>query len=289
MELSISGTPIETKDLRWDVALNMAGNRGRLEGLPEGMDIMYVTDVQYAGAKAASFSGGNFMGISGGKWQRNDNGELILDKNGMPTYVTDVAVGNREPKFTGGLNNTLTWKNLTFNMLWEFRVGGDVINGTKYAMDIAGVSEESGKWRNEPLTIKGVDADGNPVSHTWEAGKAYEYSGAMTSGYNIIKDFYTGYYTKETSNYITKVNSLRLRSVSVSYELPKKWLREKIGFVKRASVSVAATNLLLFTNYDGDPEAAAAGAGVGGSSSVGFDYCGVPATSTMSFGLNLTF
>jgi hypothetical protein len=34
---------------------------------------------------------------------------------------------------------------------------------------------------------------------------------------------------------------------------------------------------------------AAAGAGVGGSSSVGFDYCGVPATSTMSFGLNLTF
>lgn len=83
MELSISGTPIETKDLRWDVALNMAGNRGRLEGLPEGMDIMYVTDVQYAGAKAASFSGGNFMGISGGKWQRNDNGELILDKNGM--------------------------------------------------------------------------------------------------------------------------------------------------------------------------------------------------------------
>ena len=289
MELSISGTPIETKDLRWDVALNMAGNRGRLEGLPEGMDIMYVTDVQYAGAKAASFSGGNFMGISGGKWQRNDNGELILDKNGMPTYVTDVAVGNREPKFTGGLNNTLTWKNLTFNMLWEFRVGGDVINGTKYAMDIAGVSEESGKWRNEPLTIKGVDADGNPVSHTWEAGKAYEYSGAMTSGYNIIKDFYTGYYTKETSNYLTKVNSLRLRSVSVSYELPKKWLREKIGFVKRASVSVAATNLLLFTNYDGDPEAAAAGAGVGGSSSVGFDYCGVPATSTMSFGLNLTF
>ena len=81
---------------------------------------------------------------------------------------------------------------------------------------------------------------------------------------------------------------MRLRSVSLSYEFPKTWL-SKIGFVKRASVSVAATNLLLITNYDGDPEVAAAGAGVGGSSSVGFDYCGVPASSTMSFGLILTF
>ena len=45
----------------------------------------------------------------------------------------------------------------------------------------------------------------------------------------------------------------------------------------------------LFTNYNGDPEVAVAGAGVGGSSSVGFAYCDVPATSGMTFGLNLTF
>ena len=81
---------------------------------------------------------------------------------------------------------------------------------------------------------------------------------------------------------------MRLRSISLSYDLPKRFL-QRIGFLKRASISVAATNLLLFTNYNGDPEVAAAGAGVGGSSSVGFDYCGVPATSSMSFGLNLTF
>ena len=53
--------------------------------------------------------------------------------------------------------------------------------------------------------------------------------------------------------------------------------------------SIAGNNLLLFTNYNGDPEVAVAGAGVGGSSSVGFAYCDVPATSGMTFGLNLTF
>lgn len=289
MELTISGTPIQTKDFEWEVGFNMAGNRGTLDGLPDGMDVMYVTDVQYAGAQAASFSGGDFMAIAGTEWKRNEAGQLILDKNGMPTYTTSLsAVGNRESTFTGGLNNTLTWKDFTFNMLWEFRVGGDVLNGTAYAMNNAGVSAQSAKWRNESLTVSGVDADGNPVSNTWEANKTYMFNGVETSGYNIIQNYYTTYYPKETKNYITDVNSLRLRSVSLSYSVPQNFLK-KIGFVKRASVSVAATNLLLITNYKGDPEVAAAGAGVGGSSSVGFDYCGVPATSSMSFGLNLTF
>ena len=114
------------------------------------------------------------------------------------------------------------------------------------------------------------------------------YSGKVTSGYNIIQSYYQSYYNKECANYITDVNLLRLRSLSLSYNFPKA-LMKKTGFLKGANVSVAANNLLLFTNYNGDPEAAAAGAGVGGSSSVGFDYCGIPSTSGMTFGINLTF
>lgn len=289
MELSISGTPVENKNFRWDMALNMAGNRGTLDGLPSGMDVMYVTDVQYAGAQAASFNGGNFMAIAGTEWKRDKAGNVILDKNGMPTYTTSLSeVGNREAKVSGGFNNTLTWKNLTFNMLWEFRFGGDVINGTQYAMDKSGVSKFSGDVRNEPLTITGVNADGNAVTNTWNAWDTYTYSGKETLGYNIIEDYYTNYYNKETANYITNVNLLRLRSISITYDLPKRWL-DRTGFIKRASISASANNLLLITNYDGDPEVAASGAGVGGSSSVGFEYCGVPATSGMTFGINLTF
>jgi len=301
MELTISGTPVETKDFKWDIGLNVAGNRGTLDGLPAGMDVMYVTDVQYAGAQAASFNGGDFMAIAGTKWTRYKydpkvegskkelDGQIILDANGMPTYTTSLSeVGNREAHFSGGLNNTISWKGFTFNMLWEFRVGGDVINGTKYTMDNSGVSKFSGDIRNKELTVTGIDASGNPVSNTWSADNTYMFNGVRKSGYNIIESYYTSYYTRETSNYITDVNLLRLRNLSVMYDLPKRWL-DKTGFIKRASLSASANNILLFTNYAGDPEVAASGAGVGGSSSVGFDYCGVPATSGMTFGLNLTF
>ncbi len=307
LEISLMGTPVQTRDFTWETGINVAGNRGTMDDLPTGMEFMYVTDVQYGSAKAASISGGNFMAISGGRWLRVQDekspyyGELILDKNGFPqsdnTGSGTYQVGNREPKFTGGWNNTLTWKNFSFNMLWEFRVGGDVFNGTKYAMTQSGVSQFSGDIRNQPLTVSGVfqtgkDDDGNPIyeamTHTWENGKTYEFNSKTQSGYNIIENYYTGAYNYETRNWITKVNSLRLRTISLTYTLPKALL-ERTKVIKRASITASANNLLLFTNYDGDPEVAAAGAGRGGSTSVGFDYCGVPATSSFALGVNLTF
>ena len=305
MELTISGTPIKTKDWTWESGINLYGNRGTMENLPEGMDIMYVTDVQYGNAKAATFSGGSFMAIAGTEYARVDDenspafGKIILDANGMPKQNTaTVQVGNREPKVQGGWNNTVTWKNWTFNMLWEFRIGGDVFNGTKYAMTQTGVSEFSGDFRNQTLVIDGVaeagkDAEGNMTyedkHYEFAPDGVYVINGKKMSGLNVIQTYYQGYYNYESRNWITKVNSLRLRTISLSYEAPKQWLAEHLKVIKRAAFTFSANNLLLFTNYDGDPEVAAAGAGRGGSSSVGFDYCGVPATASCAFGVNLTF
>ncbi|MDY6301107.1 MAG: SusC/RagA family TonB-linked outer membrane protein [Bacteroidales bacterium] len=301
LEISLSGTPIQHENFIWETGINVYGNRGTIDNLYAGMDIMYVTDVQYAGAKAATFNGSNFMGISGTKWNRNSEGKLILDKNGFPTEDKKqdaFEVGDREPKFQGGWNNTFTFfKNWTFNMLWEFRYGGDVFNGTKYAMSMSGVSALSGDWRNDPLTIEGVfqtgtDDNGKPiyeaVSNTWKADQNYIFNGVETSGSTIIKNYYTGAYNYETRNWITNVKSLRLRTISLTYDVPRSFLA-RTKYIKRASITASANNLLLFTNYDGDPEVAAAGAGVGGSSSVGFDYCGVPATRQYALGINLTF
>lgn len=300
IEFALSGTPVETKDFVWETGFNVAGNRGTMDNLPVGMDIMYVTDVQYGSAKAASFSGGHFMAISGTEWMRDNNGNLVLDKNGLPleSASKSLEVGNRESLFTGGWNNTISWKGFTFNMLWEFRIGGDVFNGTKYAMTLNGTSQFSADVRKQPLVIKGVqeigkDAEKKPIygdvkTYTFEPDKAYLFNDKWTSGYNIIKSYYTGSYNYETKNWITNVNSLRLRTLSISYDIPKTVL-EKVKVIKRASVSALANNLLLFTNYDGDPEVAASGAGRGGSSSVGFDYCGVPAVQSFTFGVNLTF
>lgn len=293
MELSIKGTPIQTKDLRWDAMLNISGNRGTVDNLLEGVEVLYVTDVQVGGVKAASFNKGDFMALSGGKWSRTENGQVILDESGMPTSDNQIIsqVGNREPKFIGGFNNSISYKNWNLSFLWDFRVGGDIFNGTEYTQTVNGLSKLT--ENRESLTINGVVDDGSgnyiPKKFVYEADKTYNIKGAPTSGKKVIKDYYANFYTKESANFITKTNWLRLRSVSLSYTLPKQLLaRTKV--LKGCMFTLTGTNLLLITNYKGlDPEASAAGSGVTGSSSVGVDYCGVPATAGMSFGINLTF
>ena len=138
-----------------------------------------------------------------------------------------------------------------------------------------------------------------PASYTFSADKFYnrnDYSQEVPAGSDnalcgksIIRNYWTSSYSLESTNYTTDTNWLRLRSISLTYTFPKTLL-QKTKVIKGLSATVTGTNLLLFTNYKGmDPETSAAGSGAIGSSSVGIEYCGVPATAGMSFGLNVTF
>ncbi|MDR2449209.1 MAG: SusC/RagA family TonB-linked outer membrane protein, partial [Prevotellaceae bacterium] len=296
MELSISGQPVRTKDFAWDMALNIAGNRSRVGTIHTSLPILYVTSVQVGNAKAASFEDGVFMGISGSKWSRTDDGKLILREDGMPVSdnLTTHYIGDREPKFTGGFNNSLQYKGWNLSFLLDFRVGGNVYNGTELWLTENGMSKLT--ENRESLTVKGVVNTGttaNPVyedrEFTFHADQTYTMTTGVQSGKYIIQQYWASEYLKESANFMTETNWLRLRSVSLSYSLPKTLL-DKIKFIKDCSISVTGTNLFLITNYKGmDPEASAAGSGVGGSSSVGIEYCNVPATAGMSFGINLKF
>ncbi|MDR0541162.1 MAG: SusC/RagA family TonB-linked outer membrane protein [Dysgonamonadaceae bacterium] len=332
LELSISGQPIKTKYFTWDATLNIAGNRGTVGKIHPSLPILYVTSVQVGNAKAASFENGNFMAISGSRWEtpeyaigklklKDESGALselgdmknavVLDQWGMPTSdnATTYDIANREPKFTGGFNNSLQYKNWNFSFLLDFRKGGAVYNGTEYWMTSNGMSPLT--VNRDKLTLTGViqtgtkegigyDASGNemkvqiPVYEkkevTFEANGTYPVnSTTYQSGRYIIQQYWSDYYLKNSANFMTETNWLRLRSVSLSYSLPKQLL-EKTKAIKGCTFSFTGTNLLLLTNYKGlDPESSAAGSGIGGSSSVGIEYCNVPATAGISFGVNLKF
>ncbi len=300
MELSLTGKPIKRENFEWDLTLNMSRNKGTVDNLISGVDILYVTDVQVGNAKAASFNGGSFMGISGSKYARTPDGKLILDANtGMPTSdnATTYNIGNREPKLIGGLNNSLTYKNFNLSFLLDYRIGGDIYNGTDYAMTLNGLSMRT--LERDELTLSGVVNTGTaaaPVyedkTFTFNANESYLVSGAQTSGKKIIQDYWGVHYIKESANFMTKTNWLRLRTVSVSYDFGNSLLKKSnvSKVIKGLTATLTGTNLWLLTNYKGlDPEASAAGSGVTGSSSVGIDYNGVPSTAGVTFGVNLKF
>jgi len=280
MEISLKGTPVKRDDFTWDVAVNFSHNNGKVKSLPGALPILYVTDVQVGNAKAASFDGGDFMGLSGSKWQTDDDGNLLLDWNtGYPLRGTleTLPVGNREPDFLGGLNNNFAFKNWNFSFLFDFRKGGDVYNGTEHLLVNYGLAKVT---ENRGNTISFTGMSLNPATEQYEL---------VTREVVADERYYRDIYLNNSLFFIEDVNWLRLRSVSLTYDLPGSLLA-KMPYMKGASITATGTNLLLFTNYSGmDPETSAAGAGVIGSGSVGIDYAGVPATAGFAIGLNVRF
>jgi TonB-linked SusC/RagA family outer membrane protein len=298
MELSINATPVKSKDFTWDLRLNLSGNRGTLGEFLPGVGLFYVTDVQIGGVKAASIpNGGYFLGLTGDYWLREtdeDGNEIpggryqIDEATGLykNTKVTTNVIGNREPDFIGGLNNNLRYKNLNFSFLFDIRKGGDIYNGTEYFLTVNGLSMRT--LDRESVTVAGVSSStGEPLSYTYAAGQTYNIGGVSYSGEYMIQQYWSNY-SNNAYNFMTSTNWLRLRSMSLSYDFTNLIGNNK--YIKGLSASVAGYNLWLWTNYKGmDPEVSVSGSGTGGSGSMGIDYCGVPATRNVTFGLNVTF
>ncbi len=298
IELMLSGTPIESKNFSWNITVNMAKNKGTLGDFITGVDILYVTDVQLGGIKAASIPNGNFLALTGNRWLREtvdgkeiSNGRYQVDAaTGLYKLEgnTTNIVGNREPKLTGGISNDFRYKNLTLSFLLDFRIGGDIYNGTQYYLTGRGQSLLTTQNRDK-VTVTGVDSKTmEPVEYTYERGQNYVINGKTYAGAYMIQQYW-GNYQENAYNFMTETNWLKLRSISLAYDFSN--LIKGQSFIKNLTATVAATNLFTWTNYKGgmDPEVAAVGSGTGGSGSVGVDYCGVPSQRSFSFGVNLTF
>ena len=294
MELSITGKPVVTKDFQWEATLNLSGNRGRLGDFIDGVDVFYVTDAQIGAAKAGSIpNGGYFLGLTGNKYKTKVGADgvernIVDETTGLyqDTQVETNIVGNREPTMIGGLNNSFTYKNFNLSFLLDVRLGGDIYNGTEYYLVTKGLSTNT--LNRQSVTVEGIGSkSGELISQTYEADKMYTINGAQRSGKYMIQEYYKNY-AKNAYNFITDTNWLRLRSISLSYDFRD--LLKKQNVIKGLTATVTGTNLFVWTNYKGmDPETCVSGSGTGGSGSAGIDYCGVPATAGMSFGVNITF
>ena len=224
------------------------------------------------------------------------NGRYVIDAT-TGLYKLDpsvLVVGNREPDYIGGFENTFRYKRLTLSFLLDIRIGGDVFNGTEYAMVLNGLSKQTLLNDRQSVTLSGVSSvTGADTSITYKSGQNYTIGSTTYSGDHMIQRYWSstktgdGSYRANSYNFITSVNWLKLRSVSLSYDFSDILKNQKI--IKGLTATAIGTNLFTWTNYKGmDPEVSAAG-GTGGSGSTGIDYLGVPAVASFTFGVNVKF
>jgi len=270
IEITLNTTPVKTKFFQWNLNVNFSKNNSIVKSLPLGVTQV---SLQSFSALASLVRVGQPYGVlNGTNYQRNADGKLIIGADGWPLISTIQApIGDPNPDFLAGVDNSFTFKNFELGMLWDFRKGGDIWNATKAFNSSLGISKESGDLRK----VTGYVYDGVTVSGAKNTVPVDFANPA--NGLGGIK-WRKGGTFGVSEDYIEDGSWARLRQVTLRYKLPKTLFK---GLLSGSSISVYARNLLLFTKYSGiDPETNLSG----DSNASGWDYYNLP--NTKSYGIN---
>ncbi|EAZ82402.1 SusC/RagA family TonB-linked outer membrane protein [Algoriphagus machipongonensis] len=270
IEFQANVTPISTASgFTWNSTVNWSLYRSVTVELGEGLEEVVVAGFTTLGNFA--IPGEPFNIIKGIGFARDEqSGEPIVLSDGIYQADPDLKIlGDPNPAWTGSWINTFSWKGFTLNAMLEYRHKGAVFSNTVTATLARGVTKDPVADREMSFIMPGVKEDGTPNDIQISA-----------SDY-----FFSGYQGRTDEPNVFDGSMIRLREVSLGYELPTS-LMAKTPF-KRASIAVSGSNLwfkaLNFPpnmNYDVD----VLGTGVGNG--LGFDF--VTGPSSRRFGGTVT-
>lgn len=279
VEILLSGTPLKRGDFSWDVSLNFAKNNNKVVSLIEGNNELIVEEPRTRTVFVKHIVGQPFGVLTGLRQLRSPDGQLVYNATtGEPIQTASYEfLGNGVPDFTGGLNNSFTYKGINLSFLIDFKSGGDIYSGTNVRLTGAGFHKQTlqGRLGEEPLVLTGVsDANGDgvyePFTKTYSPGAAANYWGQLSE--------------RAQENFVYDASYAKLRQLTLGYNIPKGILAKTP--IKNATISFVGRNLaLLFKNTDNiDPESS-----YSSSNGQGLDYFGVPPTRSYGFNLKLVF
>lgn len=286
VEIILRTTPVETANFSWDLLVNFDKNVTIVERLAEGIESQYL-----GGFISYNIAGQQFGSIYGGAYLRDNAGDdaddgltlpdgniVINDNPSSAEYGYQIpdptlrVIGNPNPDFTVGFNNTLTYKNVKLSFLVDWKQGGEMWNGTQWALTYFGMSQLTADNRDEVVVFDGVLSDGSP--NNIPAALDFSYYTSSVSGFGSVDE-----------GFVQSTSWVRLREVSLSVDLGSKLFSG--NFIEGGSVFVTGRNLWFWTPYEGvDPETSLTGSASNGQ---GVDYFNMPGTRSVIAGVNLKF
>lgn len=196
VEVTLTGTPIRTKNFSWDATYNFSLNRNLVKSLTPGIPSVYLGGAVTAGVYAEV---GKPIGVIRAQDQAySSDGKAIINPiTGIPYFTTvNPIVGYASPRALMSFGSNFRYKNFSFNFLVSSRIGGSLFSGTGYRYFISGVATQTLGGRDAWLFSDGVLGE-----------NANEQNG-ITSIYNLpypaagrVKgSIYQGYYPVLGSN-----------------------------------------------------------------------------------------
>lgn len=273
-EATLTLMPIRNKAVSWTSTINFAANKNKIISLSNSRIIGADTSSMFVLTDFGVNMFGSFI-MEGGSWGdiysnkelvQNDKGAYIIDAAGkLQTRNAFKKVGNPNPDFTIGWNNSIDYKNFNLSFLVDGRFGGKVMSVTQAVLDWYGVSEVSAKARdNGGVDINAVNSNGTPHSGKIDAQSYYTTIGGRAG----IGEMY-----------MYDATNIRLRELSLSYRIPLKW-----KWIRNMRMGIVGRNLFFFELHAPfDPEVSMGT----GNGLQGVDVFGLPPVRSMGINLRL--
>ena len=276
-EVDLNADWIRGDKFNWNTSINYTTNQAIVEDLGQNTD-----QIVYAGFSTrgnAAIPGLPLTSMIGTSVARDDQGRPLVDASGSyrtnndTNYKTNkyALIGDSNPDFIANIGNTITYGNLSLNVLFNASIGGDMYSSFIMTLLGRGITTDT-LDRELPYILPGVLADGSPNNKMID--NATTYFGNLILGGDELRTW--------------DASVLRLSEVSLTYDIPSSWL-DKTPF-GAASISAQGFNLWYdaYNTPDGinyDPNIA--GLGVGNGS--GFEYFNGVSARRYGVSLKLTF
>ncbi|MEI9918779.1 MAG: SusC/RagA family TonB-linked outer membrane protein [Bacteroidota bacterium] len=245
-------TPVRTQNFQFTVGGNYTYLKNTVVSISDQLPLVGLASS--GNAVSAAVAGQAFPVIMGLDYQRDDQGHVIVDRTtGLPSSTSsNVILGNGTPKHRVGADAAVQYKNFKFSILFEYRGGYSVYNGVGTEMDWSGTGYRTAQYGRQsfifPNSVYKAD-DGSYVQNT---------SVSIANGNGNNGYWSDGINRNTSSNYVTSGNFIKLREISLGYDIPPIFGKA----IKGANISVQGRNLFLWMakdNYYTDPEYSTAG------------------------------
>lgn len=298
IEIALTAVPIQTGNFEWTSNVNMAINRNKMKKLHDEVKIYELASATWAGATVVAKEGERFGAIMGRKFARNENGDIIFDAKGMPTFENEMSVlGNGTHDFTLGFSNNFRYKDFTLGVLVDMKFGADIYSMSSRMAYYNGTSKNTLEGRREWYESEEARKAANITSDKWIPTGGYigkgvikvvNSDGSITWRENTTPVDPQTYWRTVGDNtpepFIEDASYVKLREINLTYNLPAKLL-SKTPF-RALSLSAYGRNLfILHSKLDNiDPES-----NYNNGNGQGLEYGSLPSRRTFGFGINVKF
>lgn len=302
LEVALNLVPVKLSNgFQWDVDVNFSMNRSEVKELFKdpitGQEISsfvmadrYITVEARVGEQMGDMYGIGFARVSNDPNSKYYDasgqhvGQIVYTSQGKPVPTDSrIKLGNYNPDFLMGLNNTFRFKNLSLNVLFDMRQGGELYSHTQTVGREGGQIIETleGRANGYDLSLPGNGVIGEGViangDGTYRANdvklSAREWHSSITLGRRLLEGM------------IYDASFVKLREVRLAYTIPNKILGKMP--IRDISLSLIGRNLAVWSDVPHvDPETASTS---GGTIIPGVESVALPSTKSWGFNLNFKF